>query len=114
MKKGEKLCASLIDDYLNLGAGAGLHGRPSCKHGRELAAHRHVLFLRGEGVVVGVGVPGQDAEPAHVGGLILGESSIRGWMSQNVAASLSASSVLGAEGIVTGGGACGGACWSCW
>jgi len=57
----------LIDDYLNLGVGAGLHGRPGCKHGRELAAHRHVLFLRGEGVVVGVGVPGQDAEPARVG-----------------------------------------------
>jgi len=64
VKKGEKLCASLIDDYLNLGAGAGLHGRPSCKHGRELTAYRHVLFLRGEGVVVGVGVPGQDVEPA--------------------------------------------------
>jgi hypothetical protein len=59
-------------------------------------------------------LPGQDAEPARVGGLILGGSGVRGWMSRNVAASSSTSSVLGAEGIVTGGGACVGACWSCW
>ena len=96
----------------SIGVGVGLHGCPDWKQGRELTAHRHVLFLRG--VVVGVGVPRQDVEPARVGGLILGESGVRGWMSRNVAASLSASSVLGAEGIVTGGGACGGACWSCW
>jgi len=98
----------LIDDYLNLGVGAGLQGRPGYKHGRQLAAHRHVLFLRGEGVVVGVGVPGQDAEPARVGGLILGRSDVRGWMSRNVAASSSASSVLRAEGVVISGGAL---CW---
>ena len=64
--------------------------------------------------MVGVGVPGQDAEPARVGGLILGRSGVRGWMSRNVAASSSASSVLGAEGVVISGGACVGACWSCW
>jgi len=51
----------------SIGVGVGLHGCPDWKQGRELAAHRHVLFLRGEGVVVGVGVPGQDAEPACVG-----------------------------------------------
>jgi len=48
------------------------------------------------------------------GGLILGGSGVRVWMSRNVAASSSASSVLRAEGVVTGGGACVGACWSCW